>query len=294
MIERTGRAAARRIPDLPRRAAVLAERWAPTQCRSAMHGQDCSWYHAAWPMLRAIGVVQGVDGDAAFFHDAIAGLARRGDRVLVTAAADHAILAIVLDAYRSRHAEPQVTVVDQCPTALSLNRWYGRWQGARIATTLADIVAFEPGARFDLVTTHSILSFIPAELRPRLYANWRSLLARGGHLVIAQAVRPGAHAGDARAFAQAEVDAFVARTQARAGAVDIGLPTAGITALAKRFAMHKTALVVDSADAIVSGLEQAGFEVVRVEQQQRESTYASASPDKPGAIFNTRIIARAA
>ena len=218
MIERTGRAAARRIPDLPRRAAVLAERWAPTQCRSAMHGQDCSWYHAAWPMLRAIGVVQGVDGDAAFFHDAIAGLARRGDRVLVTAAADHAILAIVLDAYRSRHAEPQVTVVDQCPTALSLNRWYGRWQGARIATTLGDIVAFEPGARFDLVTTHSILSFIPAELRPRLYANWRSLLARGGHLVIAQAVRPGAHAGDARAFAQAEVDAFVARTQARAGA----------------------------------------------------------------------------
>ena len=75
MIERTGRAAARRTPDLSRRAAVLAERWAPTQCRSAMHGQDCSWYHAAWPMLRALGVVQGVDGDAAFFHDAIAGLA---------------------------------------------------------------------------------------------------------------------------------------------------------------------------------------------------------------------------
>lgn len=279
--------------DLTRRAAVLAERWAPIHCPAAAHGHDCSWYHAAWPMLRALGVVQGVDGDAAFFRDAYAAVARPGDRVLVTAAADHAILSLVLDGYRTRHAQPRVAVVDQCPTTLALNRWYGRWQGTRVETRLGDIVGFAPGDRFDLATTHSILSFVPEPLRPRLYANWRSLLNEGGHLVIAQAVRPGAHAGDIRAFDQAEIDAFVVRAQARAENASLDLPAPTVGALARRFASHKTALVVDSADAIVSGLQDTGFEIVRLEQQRREPTYASASPDKPDAILNTRIVARA-
>ena len=293
MTDLPARASRQITPDLARRAAVLAERWAPIRCPSALHGHDCSWYHAAWPMLRALGVVQGVDGDAAFFRDAFAVAARSNDRVLVTAAADHAIVAILLDAYRLQGMEPQITVVDQCLTALALNRWYGRWQGIPVTTTPADIIEFSPGVRFDLITTHSILSFIPAPLRPKLYTNWRSLLNPGGRLVISQAVRPDARAGDARAFTQAEVDAFVTRAMERAASMGIGLSRSTIEALARRFASHKTALVVNSADAIVSGLREAGFDILLLEQHRREPHYASASPDTPDAILNTRIVARA-
>lgn len=281
------------MPDLTQRAATLATRWAPAFCGSDGSGDDCSWYHAAWPMLRGLGVLQGVDGDADFFRRAIAESAMPGQRVLITAAADQAILALVLDAFRSRDCEPQVTVVDRCPTALALNRWYGRWHHARVATQCADITGYASPTGFDLITTHSILSFIPDALRPRLYANWRSLLRSGGRLVIAQAVRPDAVEGAVRAFDADEVDRFVARADARAGLRDIGLTHDEIRRLARRFAQHKTALSVGSADAIVAGLEQAGLVPVSVEQHRRGASYASASPDQPDAILNTRIVARA-
>ena len=291
--ERKDTARAIRLQDPMRRSALLATRWAPTLCSAHGHADDCSWYHGAWPMLRGLGVLQGVDGDAEFFREAIAQSARPGQRVLITAAADHAILALVLDAFRSRDALPQVTVVDRCPTALALNRWYGRWNGLRVATARADITEYAAPAGFDLITTHSILSFIPEDLRPRLYANWRALLASGGRLVIAQAVRPQAQEGAVRAFDAEEVERFVARTEQRAQARDIGLPPEQIRELARRFARHKTALSVGSAEAIVAGLEQAGLEIVDLQQQRRAPNYASASPERPDAIINTRIVARA-
>ena len=281
------------MPDLMQRSAMLATRWAPTRCTSQGNKDDCSWYHGAWPMLRGLGVLQGVDGDADFFRASIAEFACDGQRVLITAAADQAILSLVLEAFRSRGAEPRVTVVDRCPTALALNRWYGRWQGARVATEHADITDYVSSVEFDVITTHSILSFIPESLRPRLYANWRRLLASGGRLVIAQAVRPHADEGAVRAFDADEVDRFVARAEARAELRDIGLTLDQIRSLARRFATHKTALSVGSADAIVSGLEHAGFEIVSLQQQRRAADYASASPERPDAILNTRIVARA-
>lgn len=280
-------------PGLTQRSAMLAMRWAPTTCTSEGNEDDCSWYHGAWPMLRGLGVLQGVDGDAEFFRGAIADAARPDQRVLITAAADQAILSLVLEAFRSRGAEPQVTVVDRCPTALALNRWYGRCNGLRVATERADITRYASARAFDLITTHSILSFIPESLRPRLYANWRALLASGGRLVIAQAVRPNADEGAVRAFDADEVDRFVARAEARAQAHDIGLTLDDVRGLARRFAERKTALSVGSAEAIVSGLERAGLEVVSLEQQRRTANYASASPERPDAIINTRIVARA-
>lgn len=291
--DRDDAARSARLQDPMRRSALLATRWAPASC--AAHGQqdDCSWYHGAWPMLRGLGVLQGVDGDADFFRDSIAASAAPGQRVLITAAADHAILALVLEAFRSRAARPHVTVVDRCPTALALNRWYGRWNGLRVDTARADITDYASSSGFDLITTHSILSFIPEALRPRLYANWRALLRSGGRLVIAQAVRPQAQEGAVRAFDADEVERFVARTEARAQVRDIGLPLEQIRELARRFARHKTALSVGSAEAIVAGLEQAGLEIVDLQQQRRAPNYASASPERPDAIINTRIVARA-
>ena len=289
----TGACRVASLHDPMQRSALLATRWAPTQCGAHGHADDCSWYHGAWPMLRGLGVLQGVDGDADFFRDSIAASAAPGQRVLITAAADHAILALVLEAFRSRAARPHVTVVDRCPTALALNRWYGRWNGLRVDTARADITDYASSSGFDLITTHSILSFIPEALRPRLYANWRALLRSGGRLVIAQAVRPQAQEGAVRAFDADEVERFVARTEARAQVRDIGLPLEQIRELARRFARHKTSLSVGSAEAIVAGLEQAGLEIVDLQQQRRAPNYASASPERPDAIINTRIVARA-
>lgn len=277
--------------------AALARQLAPLQCPDG--GNDaatsCCWYHAAWPTLRLIGTVSGIDGDIEFFRSAFSQNACDGDRVLITAAADHAMLEHVVDAYRSTGAEPDVTVVDRCRTPLALNRYFGEHAGARLECLQDDIVTHRPDMPFDVVCTHSILSFVPEGERDALFANWRAMLRPGGRLVFSQAVRPGHGGGpDLRRFSSDEVEAFVARALAdAAGAAGPAGEGCGheLAGLARRFATNKTAFVVDSAERIGDGLRQAGFEVARMEARPRGSNYASASPETPSAIVNARFVA---
>ena len=271
--------------------AELARRLAPGHCsQDAGDGAGCDWYHAAWPTLRLSGTVSGIDGDADFFRSAFSDAARDGDRVLVTAAADHAMLEHVLAAYRGADAEPRVTVVDRCETPLLLNRHHADASGAAIECVRDDILTYRPDRLFDLVCTHSILSFIPAGQRDGLFANWRAMLRSGGRLVVSQAVRPAHPGAGARRFSPEEVDAFVQRALGDAAVARIQMDPSGLAGLARRFASHKTAQVVDSVDAIRSGLERAGFGIERCEAMARGARYASASPD-PSAIVNARFVA---
>lgn len=269
-------------------AARLARQWAPSLCRG------CDWYHGAWPTLRLTGSVSGAKADGSFLMDAYAAQACEGDRVLITGAADHAILELVDRAYQRAGHTPRVTVIDQCDTALALNRWYGEQRGMPVECIRGDAVEYTSNAPFDLVTTHSILSFVPPDQRAALFRNWRRLLVAGGRLVTSQVVRPRYAGPPVRGFSEAEVAEFVLRVQKDAANAP-GVPDLAADELARlalRFAVNKSTHVVDDLLGLRHGLEKAHFEVIQMDDVSREALgYRSASPDAAAILFNARLIA---
>jgi len=174
-----------------RAAAHRARALAARHCVPDGNGGDCGWYHASWPVLRALGVINSPGSDDDFLLRAIgAELAAGARRVLVSGAADAGMLARVTSCLAPGRSV-EVTVLDRCQTPLELNRAHALEVGIEIETIRADILGFESDQRFDLICTHSFMTFFSAADRQRLVACWKALLRPGGCVVTAQRVRPG-------------------------------------------------------------------------------------------------------
>jgi len=173
--------------------AALARRMAPELCRrEPAIGESCAWLHGYWPYLRLLGLASTPDNHAEFFLGAIGATTgrTRAPRVLVSGAADHSMLALVIQACRQRNARPDVTVVDQCETPLALNRWYAQRAGLEITTRCCDMFEYTEPVPFDAVCTHSFLSEFPPERRSELLGRWRQLLSPGGAVITVNRLRP--------------------------------------------------------------------------------------------------------
>lgn len=170
-------------------SAPLAWEWSRRHCRQ-QSGVDpgCAWYHGAWQTLRLLGVFHSIRSDDDFFLPTLADLIARGARrVLVSGAADYALLARIAAA---RDGHPvEVTVVDRCATALRLNQWYGERVGVAVRGVQKDVLDYDPGAPFDVVCTHSFICFFDPPGRRALIGRWRGLLRPGGAVVTAQRAR---------------------------------------------------------------------------------------------------------
>lgn len=288
------------VDPLLGQAARLAVDWSKTLCGTEPDSPHvCDWYHGAWPMLRLTGTVSGAKGDETFFQAMYSKQARSVgcDRVLITGAADYGILEQVLTAFRRDGvAPPRVTVIDQCQTALKLNRWYADQMGADIETCQSDILCFCSDEPFDLVTTHSILSFIPQDQHHALFGNWRRLLRKGGRLIISQAVRPKYRGTAVRRFSAEEVEVFVQRVldDASHNGAALHCPESELAALAQRFARNKFAYVVSELTTLEQGLQQSGFLIESLTDVNRALLgHKSASPDSETTMTNAHIVARA-
>lgn len=190
--------------------APLAEMVAPVLCR-ADHGarDNCSWYHGFWQYLRIFKLVSTPHRHADFFFDAFGFLAREGHyrRVLVSGAADYAMLAHVLWAYRKEDAAADITVLDLCETPLFLCKWYAKQASAAVDTHASDILDRESGEPFDVICTHSFLSRFPSARRKDLISKWRQLLRPGGKVVSTTRINLS-RAPECAGFTPGQVRAF--------------------------------------------------------------------------------------
>ncbi len=242
--------------DLAR--ALADESCAPT---------GCAWYHGTWPTLRALGLVATPYRHASLFEGVLrsAAAARRTD-VLVCGSADAAMVELVLGAYGTT-ALPRVTVLDRCATPVRVATEAAARAGAVVEPWVADVLAAERPAAFDVICTHGLLPLQPAPVRPKVIQRWAELLRPGGVAVTTSSIA-GPDVTDPSTYAPDAVEAFAERARAAfdaAGADLAGaLPFAGadeVAAAAREWAARAVNHPVHDPDELASAFEAAGFEV---------------------------------
>ncbi|MEQ8356867.1 MAG: class I SAM-dependent methyltransferase [Kiloniellaceae bacterium] len=279
-------------------SAALAHRLAPSDCwKDGASGEGCAWYHGFWPYLRLLDYGSSPALHAAFYRDGLAPLAARdaAARVLVSGAADFAMLEVAHGAFGGAAKAPRFTVTDRCATPLALSRWYAEQAGFDIEARAADIFSFSDDAGFDAIVTHSFLGNFPPHLRPRLLAGWRGLLRPGGRLLTVNRIRGGAAPAET-VFSTAEADAFVARLT---GDLErhrqwLKHPVAEIAAMARAYLNEKKSYPVRTREELAALFDDAGFELEVFAELETGDPGASrpAGPTLPGGATYMKIVAR--
>jgi len=144
--------------------------------------EDCRGYHSSWPILRAHGLVGGIDSDREIYAqiiDEILSSSRVHD-VLIAGCADTGILGMLLG---SNLPDCRIDIVDRCPTPL-LCCTEAVDHHPLISTIQSDLLTFESSKRYDLIVCHSLLPFFDDAGRRVLLSNFARWLAEGGRAII--------------------------------------------------------------------------------------------------------------
>ena len=165
---------------------------------------DCGSYHRLRGVLLKMGGLHGGRFDTATLGPFIQRLTFPGARILIAGSADAGLLRTVLDCTAARPLA--ITIVDLCPTPLALIDSLQPLPGVSISTRVADLTQPLGMGGFDLIFSHSMLPFVPPELRGLVLASLRSALAPGGRLVVSASVGPGMTADNRLAARQAWLD----------------------------------------------------------------------------------------
>lgn len=177
------------LVEFHREAIELALAESEILCKQNLFG-NCVWYHASWPVLKGLGVFICLKSDDDFLlpalHSAIASGARR---ILISGTADAGMLAR-LASFLDVAPDLDITVLDCCLMPLALCQQYADLVGFKIKTVQADILSYQDMLGFDVICTHSFLTFFDNTQRTQLVQQWFHLLRPTGVLITAQRVRP--------------------------------------------------------------------------------------------------------
>jgi SAM-dependent methyltransferase len=278
--------------------AQLARRLAPERCwRDPGSGESCAWYHGFWPYLRLLDYGSSPELHKAFYLEALAPPAAVGRpvRVLISGAADFAMLEVAQAAFAGAEAMPQFTVVDRCDTPLALCRWYAERQGFHIDTAAADILSFAPAEPFDAIATHSFLGNFDEDARAGLLRRWFALLRPGGRLATVNRIRPAA--APSVPFSDSEAASFIERltTDLERLRDRLDCPPSQIAAMAEDYLRHKQTFPVRDKAELAGLFEAAGFTLHRYDElapaEPPGQTGRPAGPTMPGGATYMGVIA---
>jgi len=263
-------------PPRVTRAIALAEQHCP------LCGADCGWYHGTWPLWRALGIASTPVLHAAFYEEAIAEHLNAGGGmdVLVTGAADPAMLATITGAFAARGRRPRLTVLDRCGTPLVLARDWAAVADVELHTQRRNVLDAGGIGPFDLVCTHAFLGYFSPPARARLAIAWRSFLRPGGRLLTLNRLRPDAPYAPI-GFSHEEARRFVER--ARSEATARHWDAQDTARRARVWTEHFRQWPVHTLEEVVTVLRAADFGVTtRAVQNDTGTTRGLSGPGTPG------------
>lgn len=257
------------------RGAPLARALAAELCRTESGHDDCGALHGIWPELRRLGLAADPARHGDFYARELGERAARGDspRVLVAGCADWGMLEVAAAAYLSHGARLDVTVVDRCPTPVLLCAWFGAEIALPVRTGVAELSGYRDADRFDLICSHSLLTYPPLEARRRLVANWHALLRPGGAVVTVSRLSTETHQRNPQRAHQ-----FGELVFQRAGELGRIGDGAELRARAERFALAQVAHPVGTAADLRALFEHQGFEVARLDVRRIDGALTSSQP----------------
>ncbi|MGH8686922.1 MAG: methyltransferase domain-containing protein [Burkholderiales bacterium] len=270
-------------------AARLAREQAPTLCYTAPGASgSCAWHHGLWPTLRQLGLASEPALHGSFLRGALAAVDGAQPRILLSGAADQALLALALGAFAGR--EPEITVLDVCETPLMLNRWYAERAGLKIHTARCDILEFKPSAPFDAVCTHAFLGNFDPPRRSALAAAWHALLRPGGRVVTVNRLRPGREPQWV-GFSVDQIWAYRSRVEEAAKTTPVDFP--GLGRAAEKYADRQAVFPLGSARELRELFEGACFaiEQLTVGPIENSPQPGFSVPTMPGGDDYARLIA---
>ncbi|MDH4151415.1 MAG: class I SAM-dependent methyltransferase [Betaproteobacteria bacterium] len=232
------------VDEMLAESAALARSIAGEHCRQDPEsGESCSWYHGLWQELRLMDLAASPCKQSDFFPLALEQLryGRNSLRILISGAADHAILAQVLHACRACNINANITVVDICDTPLRLNQWYADKENIQIQTMTSDILDYSPEKSFDVICSHSFLGQFDAARRARIVEHWRQLLAPDGGVLTINRIRPET-LRDPVTFSEQQTQDFLATISARSNRS--GAELAGLLERARLYAQRLHAYAI--------------------------------------------------
>ena len=221
------------------------------------HCGPCRTYHRLWGLLRAAGVAGGLKSDAPVLTPLLAGLLQDGSRVLLAGAADPGQLELVLAAAHGRPVE--VTVLDFCATPLELFRRLRVPANLSLSVRQGDLLQLDEVSAYDLILSHGMLPFVPAEARAGLLRRLQRALRPGGRLVAALRTEPPLEPEQMPAMR----DGWLARARARLASFPLPGPPEEVDALLRAYAADRLLrrAWTDDPEQIERELREAGLVV---------------------------------
>lgn len=191
-----------RTRELLAESAPLMEQWSEQECARKLEGGmeewaknnhpdkaaecDCAWYHGTWQYLRLLDMVAVPDWHRDFYNEALGNILKRkpNANVLISAAADYGMLAMLHEAMELTGSSPKVLIYDICKTPLRACEWYADRHGISIETRCENLLTGPiPEAPFDLIVTDEFFTVLKSEYKPLISTKWRELLKPGGSVV---------------------------------------------------------------------------------------------------------------
>ncbi len=169
----------------------------------------CANYHIYWTARRTAGIVGGVDTDRPLLAELLEDIAKRyvtsrdrGINVLIPGAADSGLLSVAVAGIfkaggRSLLQRTKFTVIDQCITPLKLSEEYAQKHDLEVSAKRCNLEDYRPDHNFDLVFAHSVLAFLPPDIRAKMLSAIVGWLDQDGRLVYS--ARLGASDGIGKA-----------------------------------------------------------------------------------------------
>jgi hypothetical protein len=191
-----------RTRDLLVESAPLMEQWSEQECTRKSEGGmeewakdnhpdtddncDCAWYHGTWQYLRLLDMVAVPEWHRDFYNQALGNILKRKPdaNVLISAAADYGMLAMLHQAMELTGSSPKVIIYDICKTPLRACQWYADRHSISIETKCENLLTSPiPEAPFDLIVTDEFFTVLKTEYKPLISKRWKELLKPGGSVV---------------------------------------------------------------------------------------------------------------
>ena len=172
--------------ECSRKSDFGMEEWAKNNRPDRTAGSDCAWYHGTWQYLRLLDMVAVPAWHREFYNESLGNILKRKPdaNVLISAAADYGMLAMLHEAMELSGSSPKIVIYDICKTPLRSCQWYADRHNIKIEKRCDNLLTNPiPEAPFDLIVTDEFFTVLKAEYKPLISKKWKELLKRGGSVV---------------------------------------------------------------------------------------------------------------